>query len=214
MTNFNALINKSFTSDKNEQLTIVAVMDKTGKLKNGAEAPYFEAVNEAGEQRIVHPRAVAQLIKQAEQEDNQPQQQQTEEVQMDQANALVATGTAQQVHTVVEGNVIDINAREVQDSGTAIDLENNVVNGADAKEPTDVTDVVTKPADQAAAPAPFVAVTKKSRAQAIFLADRAAGLARKETIAKFKGELEMSDQGASTYYQNFKSGNWQQPAAK
>lgn len=210
--NFNSLINKTVEIN-NVVWTITAVSTKVGKMKNGSEAPYFTAVNEAGEEKEVHPRAVAQLIKAAQAEDNQPQQQQTEEVKMDQANALIATGSAQQVHTVVEGNVIDINAREVQDSGTAIDLENNVVNGADAKEPTDVTDVVAKPVDQAA-PAPFVAVTKKSRAQAIFLADRAAGLARKETIAKFKSELGMSDQGASTYYQNFKSGNWQQPAAK
>lgn len=51
--------------------------------------------------------------------------------------------------------------------------------------------------------------SKKEKAAAIFKEVYATAEGkRKDVIARFKSELGMSDAGASTYHQNFKSGNW------
>ncbi|MCK5018348.1 MAG: hypothetical protein KAS32_14920 [Candidatus Peribacteraceae bacterium] len=47
---------------------------------------------------------------------------------------------------------------------------------------------------------------KKAAARDIFV--KLVGKSRKEVIAAFKSEIGLSGNGASTYYQNFKSGTW------
>lgn len=50
--------------------------------------------------------------------------------------------------------------------------------------------------------------SKKDATIRIYKAGKAAGLARKDIIAQLRAELDMGIPGASTYYQNVKSGHW------
>ena len=59
-----------------------------------------------------------------------------------------------------------------------------------------------------AAPAEEKKESKKAGTIRLFKEGQAAGLARKDIIAKMRTELGLSVPGANTYYQNCKSGMW------
>ena len=50
--------------------------------------------------------------------------------------------------------------------------------------------------------------SKKQIAGAIYLQDTKLGLKRKDIIVNMMDQAQLSFSGASTYYQNFKSGQW------
>ena len=177
-----SMIGRAFMEKKDGKEIILmglALGEKTGKLR-GEDVQYLMLTDPDGNSKVISPTLVDQLQDGKEHKNYRL-------LTVEEQQALVEAAKVET--TEVAGNVPQ-----------GLVLQNAVI-GDPAKGEGAV-------ATEGAAPAPFVAVTKKSEALRIYNEDRVANLARKDTIAKFKSQLSMSDQGASTYYQNFKSGKW------
>lgn len=129
---------------------ITALAEKTGKLKNGTDAPYLVLTGADGATQQLHPRTAVTLFSKGE-----------------------AAGVKMLVDAAVDAAVVS----------------------------------VVPPATKAKK-AVVAGTSKKSRALSIFNEVVAAKGTRQEVIKRFQTEVELSINGANTYYQNLRGGVW------
>lgn len=158
---------------------------KTGVLKDGSSAPYLHLIAEMGDAPEVdlHPQKALELAKKGEAGAYKILSELA-------ADTTVAPSTVEIIGEVIaEGNpaselIADLSVPAVAVAAAALGMTVEQVAEGEKKE------------------------SKKDGTLRIYAAGIAAGLARKDIIAKMRTELDLSVPGANTYYQNVKSGMW------
>lgn len=152
---------------------------KLGTMKNGDRAPYIHLAGETGDMDL-HPEKAKQLFTTGECG----------------AYKILAELAGGEVHeSMIEQMVIaasDTKLLTVNDQPAAVDVSDEKQEGVKTVEQQQ----------------PAKKLTKKAQTIQMYAEGHAAGLARKDIIARMKTELGMSDAGANTYYQNVHSGIW------
>lgn len=172
---------------------------KTGVLKDGSSAPYLHLIAEMGDRPEVdlHPQKAMELLKKGESGAYKILGELA-------ADATVAPATVEIIGEVIaEGKpaselIADLSVPAVAVAAAALGMTvEQVAEGA------------ASAGEQGAQAAEGEKKeSKKAGTLRIYAAGIAAGLARKDIIAKMRTELDLSVPGANTYYQNCKSGMW------
>lgn len=178
---FRAAIGRSIQAKSGVLLINDVLTHKTGVLKDGSKAPYLHLVSEMGDQPEVdlHPQKALELLKKGE------------------CGAYKILGALAAESTVAPEIVAAMNEVAPADEAPTMELHQ-------VEEPA----APAAPATAESAPAEEKKESKKAGTIRLFKEGQAAGLARKDIIAKMRTELGLSVPGANTYYQNCKSGMW------
>lgn len=212
--------------------------DKTGTMKDGTKGEYVVLQREDDTAVVMnlHPNAAKKLFTKGEDSGLKLLDEQVAETAVTSEQAAPVADLPTEV--AVEGNSAEPAAEQAapvdtqeaaaelttdEQEAVASELAAEQAGETTVAESTEVKVEETAPsaptsegaapevkADNSAEPAAEVPAepTKKDRAIVIVKAGLAAGKARKDIIAQLRTDLEMGVPGASTYFQNVKSGKW------
>ena len=222
-------------ASKIEEYKVSSLLDKTGKFgkanavgKAGEKAEYVQlvAVADTKTTRDLHPDLAIRLFTNGEDSglklkdglvtlevtDAGKPTTDTQEATASDAGTMPAAATDAAASEAKPAEKVDKRALRSKQAIERRDRENAEKAARKAKREQEAADRKAKrDAEKAAKPAKEV--SKKDKAIAIYNEEIAKGNKRIDEIARFKEELGMAEAGASTYYQNIKSGSWAPAAA-
>jgi hypothetical protein len=201
--------------------TITRLDEKLGTLKDGSKAEYLVLTSNDDSTVVItlHPQHAKRLLTKGSDSgltlvgDVAPETSEVpaETVSTESAEVPAETATASEgevaaeVLATSEQAEVQAELQAEQVSGDSTPAEPEVQTEVKAEVPAALTEVAAEPEVKAEVPA---APTKKQLSLAIFKEMTAAGKVRKDIIAAFKTQLGMSAACSNTYYQNMKSGTW------
>jgi hypothetical protein len=231
-----SMIGSSFTVARRDQqpahVKMTELLEKTGKMQNGDQLPYC-LLTDGEDKWEMHPRVMLSvlkngnnsgvtMIKQEEQaapvevvSEAAPVEVVSEET-VEVSSALVVVSEVIEIADEVvgdvvtstkdNGDVVDIVGKEVTEETSEAAPEAVVMTGWAAS----LNQMTSAPSNPVVAEKPKneKPASKKAIAGRVYLAGVAAGHKRKVIIADMMAAAGLSDNGAGTYYQNFKSGQW------
>jgi hypothetical protein len=173
--------------------------DLTGTMKNTQKAPYVVLVRQdhPSETMKLHPQAAKTLFDKGEDGGLR--------ILNDVAGTNVEAAAVHEEPVIPSGELVE----KIIESGGAPVMEANTQPDEPKVDETAQPEAAAAPAPANAAPATPKA-SQKEKAIAIYNEEHGKGGGRKETIARFKSELNMSAAGANTYYHNINNGPWKQ----